>query len=793
MKNIWVVALLLFFSRIDAQNPARQFISYKTDANLVHIETNDGNYQILFINPHIVETAFVPKGQTYNPQSHAVILNTSIKPQVADNEGDIDIHSSGICVSITKNPFKITYHYKDKTLLSERLGYTERDTLKVLNFNIGNDDVLYGGGARVLGMNRRGNKLTLYNKAHYGYETRSELMNYTMPLVFSSKIFAVHFDNTPIGFLDLDSQKNNTLNYETIGGRLVYQVIADDSWRGLIENFTALTGRQPLPPIWAFGNFASRFGYHTQAQVEKTVDLFRQYQIPLDAVVVDIYWFSKGIFNEMGDLEFERDSFPNPEKMFSDLKSKKIKSVFVTEPFILKTSKKWDEAVGQGILVKDKSGNPKTWNFYFGNTSLIDIYKPEAAKWFWNIYKNLANMGVDGVWGDLGEPEVHPFDAIHAIGTANEVHNIYGSDWAKLVYEGYKKDFPQTRPFILMRAGAVGSQRYGMIPWSGDVNRSWGGFQAQPEVALQMGMQGLGYMHSDIGGFGATNDPDNELYYRWMQYGVFQPLFRPHAQEEVPSEPVYRDAWVRNLVKKSIELRYRMLPYNYSAGFENNQTGMPFMRPFFYEEPDNQTLLTYDKAFLWGNDILVAPIMQKGQTETEVYFPKNNTWFDFYSDQTYEGGKTYTVTNVQDHIPTFVRGGAFIPLVSVFQNTEDYNLKNLEVHYYFDKKTKQSSFELYNDDGKTPEAYEKTLFETIDFKSQFVKNVLTLNIEPDFGVKYQPYSKNIQLTLHQLNQKPKKIKINGKKVKFNWDVNAAKTFVLPLLINENDVKIKIIF
>src|SRR5690606_20856548 len=144
-----------------------------------------------------------------------------------------------------------------------------------------------------------------------------------------------------------------------------------------------------------------------------------------------------------------------------------------------------------------------------------------------------------GWWGDLGEPELHPSELRHATGSADELHNVYGHEWARTVYEGYRRDFMDQRPFILMRAGAAGSQRYGMIPWSGDVNRTWGGLRSQPEISLQMGIQGLAYMHSDLGGFAGDN-LDDELYARWLQYGVFQPIYRPHAQEEVPSEPVFR-------------------------------------------------------------------------------------------------------------------------------------------------------------------------------------------------------------------------------------------------------------
>ena len=249
MKRLILFTFLVSFTcLVVAQNPDRQFLTSSVTDNVVKVETNDGYYLFKLLSDKIIETSFVPAGELYNPVSHAVVLKEPIKPDVSDTEEELDISGKDICVNIHKNPFQVVYHYKDRVLLSERLGYMVKDSMKVLNFTIGKDDVLYGGGNRVLGMNRRGYKLPLYNRAHYGYETHSELMNYTMPLVFSSQIFAVHFDNAPIGYLDLDSEKNNTLNYGTISGRMTYQVIADDSWEKLITGFTALTGRQPLPP-----------------------------------------------------------------------------------------------------------------------------------------------------------------------------------------------------------------------------------------------------------------------------------------------------------------------------------------------------------------------------------------------------------------------------------------------------------------------------------------------------------------------------------------------------------------
>src|SRR5690606_33359722 len=218
-------------------------------------------------------------------------------------------------VSIQKSPLKISYIYKNKILLSEKNGYTKRDSTETIDFNLTADEILYGGGARVLGMHRRGNRLQLYNRAHYGYETRSELMNYTMPIAISSNRYMIHFDNASIGWLDLDRKRDNTLAYETISGRKTYQIIAADSWQELISNYTLLTGRQPLPPRWTFGNFASRFGYHSQQEAERTIKKFRDEKIPVDAIILDLYWFGKDIKGTMGNLEVFRDSFPNFEKM----------------------------------------------------------------------------------------------------------------------------------------------------------------------------------------------------------------------------------------------------------------------------------------------------------------------------------------------------------------------------------------------------------------------------------------------------------------------------------------------
>jgi oligosaccharide 4-alpha-D-glucosyltransferase len=762
MKKLFLFLLISTISF--AQNANRTYINYKEANNVLEINTSDGQYLIKAYSEKIVETSFIPKGEAFNPASQAVVLvaKTGIS-QTSENHSKILFSTAGIVVSIQKSPFKISYLYKTKEILSEKNGYTKKDSTEVLDFNLDATEILYGGGSRALGMNRRGNRLQLYNRAHYGYADRAELLNFCLPIVMSSKLYALHFDNAPIGYLDLDSKKDNTLAYETISGRKTYQVIVGDSWTDLVSNYTDLTGKQPMPARWTLGNFSSRFGYHTQAELEKTIKRFEDDKIPVDAIILDLYWFGKSIQGTLGNLEWDKETFPNPDKMIADLNAKGIKTILITEPFIIKGTKKWQEAVDKKVLATDKTGSAAEFDFYFGHTGIVDVFKPQGKDWFWNIYKNYVSQGVGGWWGDLGEPEAFPSKAITAAGKADEVHNIYGHNWAKMVFDGYQKDFPNQRPFILMRSGYSGSQRYGIIPWSGDVSRSWDGLKSQPEIALEMGMQGIGYMHSDLGGF-AGDYFDNELYTRWLQYGVFQPIFRPHAHEDVAAEPVYKDIITKAKAKTQVELRYQMLPYNYTLAFENNQKGTPLMRPLFFEEPANVKLLNSSETYLWGNDFLVTPITKAGTKTTAVYFPKNNNWFDFYSDKKYIAGTTGNVMVVEDHLPIFVRGGAFIPMIKTISNTSKYSLANFDLHFYYDAKTTKSSGQLYNDDGTTPNDFEKGAYEILNFNSTSTAKTITIQLNAEIGKSFAATDKNVSLIIHNL--KAKKVTVNGKMTAF---------------------------
>lgn len=785
MKRLSLFLVPIFFLVSCSNYSNRDFVQFSDNGTSFEVEASDGKYVFQYYSPEILEVHFVPEGEELIDSSYAVVMELSDQQLAVATESNrsIEINSDGIDVTINKSPFRVEFSRDGEHIISERAGY-QRDSLETIEFNIDREEALYGAGSRALGMDRRGYRLPLYNKAQYGYSNYSEQLNYSIPIVMSSNQYLLHFDNAPIGFLDLDSDGNNTIKYETISGRKTYQLVVGDDWMDIMDNYTQLTGRHALLPRWALGNYSSRFGYHTQDEVVETVTKFKEDEIPVDAVIIDLYWFGKEIQYTLGNFEFYTDSFPNPNKMIRDLREMDVETILITEPFVLKTSNRWEEALEKEILAVDSTGEAATFEFYFGDGGIIDVYDEKGYNWFSDINRGLLERGVTGIWGDLGEPEAHPSYVIHATGTADEVHNTYGHDWARMVYNTFREFDPEMRPFILMRAGAAGSQRYGLIPWSGDVSRSWDGFSRQIEIAMQMGMQGMAFMHSDLGGF-TPGDRDPELYLRWMQYGVFQPIYRPHAVEPLPSEPVFWDDDTKAIAKKAIELRYAMLQYNYSLAWENHTTGAPLMRPLFFEEPDNANLFNYDASYLWGDSFLISPVMQPGLTEQALYLPESSNWIDFYSGEFHTGGQEITVSLDNESIPTFIRSGSIVPMAKPMQSTKEYDGNTLELHYYFDESAGETRFSMYNDDGLTFDAHDKGEFEILNFSAAASTGNISLNLEAEIGENFSASSKNIELIIHNAEGSTFQVSAPGDEISVNVD-SISKTVSIPIVWNTSE-------
>lgn len=742
----------------------RSYQSHQLLDDKLVITTSDSQVTLTPLNSAALEIHYQREGLKQLPSfARDDQLKKDVQTQLSISEEALRYSLGELTAVIHKSPFAIEYLRDGKPLLSEEHGFFANQTMRGFRFALQENEKLIGGGQRVLGMDRRGHRLPLYNKAHYGYTTESQQMYFGLPAVMSSNKYILLFDNSATGTMDLGASEKDVMQFEAVAGRSSYIVVAGNTYPQLIENYVDVTGRQPMPPRWALGNFASRFGYHTEQEVRDVVKKFHEEDFPLDALVLDLYWFGPDIQGHMGNLAWDDKAFPNPVGMMADLREDGINTILVTEPFVLSTSERWDSAVNGNALAKNLTGQPKQFDFYFGNTGLIDVFSEDGRDWFWNIYKDLKEQGVAGWWGDLGEPEVHPSDTVHAAGMADEIHNAYGHRWAQMLFDNEKAASPEVRPFIMMRSGFPGSQRFGMIPWTGDVSREWGGLKPQVELSLQMGLLGFGYTHSDLGGFAGGEEFDRELYIRWLQYGVFQPVYRPHAQEHIAPEPVFHDRKTRNITREYVKLRYRLLPYNYTLAFENSQTGMPLMRPLFFENENNLALMDSKDAYLWGNDFLVAPVTDEGTKEVAVPLP-GGVWFDYWNGRQY-GGDLAKVEVDLETIPVLVRAGAFIPTVPDMRNTREYSSRNLRLDYYAHESAAQSSGYVYEDDGVTADAFAKGQYEKLNFSGARTESGIEFRFDREGnGYTGAPQSRNVELVLHNWRQMPAGIRVGDQQL-----------------------------
>lgn len=697
---------------------SRKYLSHKVENGPVIFQTENGIVQIIPYTHRIVEVKHFDGGQIISDSSVAVIL----KPQdvnfnISDNREFLKLQTDSLELLVYKNPFSISFVFEGDTILKEEKGYFKRTDNNGLRFKIAANEKIYGLGERANAFNLVGARYNLYNRPKYGYEIGARNLNYSVPLVVSSKKYLLFFDNPQKGYADIGETEVGILEWGAIGGLMKYIVIAGENFKNLSRDYADLTGYQPLPPLWALGNLQSRMAYRTQSETDSIVTLMKENDFPIDAIIIDFYWFGDSILGTLGRLRWYKPNWPEPEQMIKKLKNEGVKTVLITEPYILDSIDNFQIAAEKGILATDSTGQPYiNYGFYFGNGGLIDMFNPAAGEWFWEKYKKQIEIGVAGWWGDLGEPESHPSDIYHVNGKADEVHNIYGHYWHKFLYEKFRETYPDRRLFNLNRAGYAGSQRYSIYPWTGDVSRSWGGLQAQLPQMLHMSLCGLPFIHSDAGGF-AQGTKDEELYTRWLQMSCFSPILRPHGSG-IPSEPVYFNDTTQEIVRSFMHLRYQLLPYIYTLAYQANTEGTPIVRPLFYEFPDDN--VTYDivNQYMFGDNMLVAPVIEKGQETIKVYLPKKANWYHFWDNSFYEGGQWIELATNLETIPIFIKAGSFIPMVPSVNSTDDYSSEKMTIRYYMDESESFNTSMMYEDDGITfRTSGEDTGYELLKFNS----------------------------------------------------------------------------
>ena len=775
MKNriLWAAALLL--------------TAFATRAYTI------GHVEVDFYSDDVVKiTNLAPGEKAHVSRSVVATPANDLKiTRLTTGETEILVSESGTIVAVGKKSGAVTITSGDLRAVFDPGLRETKDGRRILSLSTVGDGSFYGAGERGYSYNLKGDTLVMYNKQNYGYtagEERIKQMNITMPLFLSSEGYGILFDDyaaaemvlaDPIEYI---TESPDPVSYYFIGGGSLEKVV---------ENYTSLTGRQELPPFWALGYITSKYGYKTQRETVGVIDTLKRRGYPVDGIVLDLYWYGKE--QDMGRLDWDKEQWPDHRKMLADLKKEGVNLVAISQPYILRNGRGLDNynyLKDRGMMVKDSTGGPQEVKIWVGEGGMFDVSNPETRRWLADRYQSLTDGGITGWWGDLGEPEVHPETGLHANGlTARQYHNQYGNDWSEIIYDLFKEKYPRERLMTMMRGGTAGLQRYSVYPWSTDVSRSWGGLKPQVTIMLNSGLSGLGYMSHDVGGFAIDPErpTDPELYVRWLQLGTFSPILRTHAQQV--AEP-YHYTDVEPTLKRFIKERYRWLPYNYTAAAQNARTGAPLVRPLNYYSGTSK----YDDIedeYLWGDNVLVAPVLEQGATSRRVVLPDDGRatrWVDLNNPtRSYLAGDTIQYDAPLEVLPLFARAGAVIPTADyTMENTGDYRRDRYTLNYYSVPGTPETYSYLYEDDLATPQPTEWLSVEMKAWTTPMGK--INISLTPEEGHKGypgMPAVKEITFKIYNVHSKPFELTLNGKDVaKKAWKYD-AKTSTLTITTKWN--------
>lgn len=537
-------------------------------------------------------------------------------------------------------------------------------------FEAFDDEMIFGMGQyQEKHMNKKGATLEL---AHRNSQA-------SVPFYVSSRGYGFFWNNPAIGTATFGMNKTEWHAKST--KKLDYFITAGDTPAEIEAQYSLATGRTPMMPEYGLGYWQCKLRYRTQDELLAVAREHKRRGLPMDAIVIDFFHWTM-----QGDFKFEPLDWPDPEAMVKELKELGIETVVSVWPTIDERSENYGKMADMGYLVNADRGNQNhmTW---MGNTVFYDATHPGAQKFVWDRCKeNYYKKGIRCFWLDEAEPEYGPYDFDnyrYYAGSALQCSNVYPVGYAKGFYDGLKAE-GETEILSLVRCAWAGSQKYGVLTWSGDIYSSFRSMREQLQAGLSMSMAGIPWWTSDIGGFLGGNIADpafKELLVRWFAWGAFCPVFRMHGERSpwYEREQEFRNG-VRQLtsgqdnevwsfgednyeiLKKYLFIRERLRPYIRECMKAASETGAPVMRPLFYDFPEDKKSWGVEDSYMFGPDLLISPVMEAGVTQREIYLPEGTDWKDAYTGEVYKGGQTVTVPAPIDIIPVMIRAGKDYPV-----------------------------------------------------------------------------------------------------------------------------------
>jgi len=712
MKKLSIIISLLFilsysFSQQFPDNSLGNLKKVSKGNNTYTLETTNGTARVMVYTPEIIRIRVV-KGSFEPDFSYAVVgIPVPCAARFLETEGRMLIQTDSLILEISTDPVRFTLKDIHGNLLNQdepAFGTTwvgeEVTTFKKMQ----EGEKFIGLGEKTGNLDRRGEGYMNWNSDTPGYTVGQDPIYASFPFyigIHGKVSYGIFFDNTHKSYFNFGASNDRFSSFGADAGEMNYYLIGGSSVSRIIQNYSWLTGRMPMPPLWGLGYQQSRWSYFPDSEVLNLAKSFRDKKIPLDVLYLDIHYM-----DAYKVFTWHPERFPNPKKMIDQLKNYGIRTAVIIDPGIKveKGYEAYEDGVRKKMFIKYPDGTDYTAQVWPGWCHFPDFTKPAARSWWGEKFKDDVENGLVGFWNDMNEiaswgggktSSIVRFDWEGKGASYREGKNVYGMLMARSTYEGTKA-LMNKRPLILTRAAFSGAQRYTAI-WTGDNVASDAHMMLGCRLVNSLGITGMPFCGTDVGGF-MEGDASADLFTRWLSIGTFTPFFRVHKHYDFKrSEPWTYGPFAEGYSRNYISLRYKLLPYLYSVFFEAHSTGMPVNRSLVINHTFDEKCwyYAYQHEYLFGPSLLIAPVESTKQI-TNVYLPEGE-WYDFFTGKQYQGSQEIMMECQIDKLPVLAKGGSFIPMQSVVQSTMEQPSDTLFVHLYFGGAP--SSFLYYEDDG----------------------------------------------------------------------------------------------
>jgi alpha-glucosidase len=675
----------------------------------ITINAAHGALRLTVIAPDCIQVRFQPSGKFQIPFSYAVSKVTwpEVPFSVTETDETITLAAPEITCRIERATCCLTFLNVLGTIASrEAEPISWREGEFCWSRELPPDEACFGLADQPVGLDLRGRRYVLWNTDPGGLDRNRVPAYFTIPFYLGIRresACGIFWDNPGQGWIDVGAARPDRLTFSGSTGELRYYVFGGMDVAAVLARYTELTGHMPLPPAWALGFHISRWSYYPADKVREIAHNFRKRNIPCDAIYLDIHYM-----DGYRCFTWDRDRFPAPAVLIRELTDQGFKTVASLSPGIKvdPAYKVYESGVREDVFLRYPNGKRFVGPVWPGSAVFPDFSSPKVRAWWAAQFDLLIKPGVAGIWNDMNEPTVfnltsektipghirHDYEGQGADHLS--LHNAYGMLMARATFDALEKARPGKRPFNISRAAYAGAQRYAST-WTGSNRSAWDHLRLSISMVINSGLSGLAFTGPDIGGFYGNAEP--ELFARWIQLGSMMPYFRVHtALNTTDQEPWAFGQPYEDIARKYINLRYQLLPYFYSLFAQNAQSGLPILRPMFMADPTDDRLRGIEDAFMVGDALLIAPVLDKGQTEREVYLPQNSSWYDFGSDQSFAGGQTIRAKTPLDTMPIFARAGCVIPRWPVQQYVGQAPIDELHLQVYVGN----GEVTLYEDAGE---------------------------------------------------------------------------------------------